>query len=562
LKKQSLLFLFLFITPFFVFTQISISDSAKYFEGVSDYKKAEKYYLKSLEANTSNDSNRVVTLISLARVKRINQKYPEGIELLKKATALSDSIQSNYLTLKTAVQLGDYYRAIGALEISLSYFKKLNPKAFSKFPDLENQYYHRKAAIFNEWQYIEPKDSTHLLALEFSKKALKIARKNNWPDPLATSYNEMANIYEKNGKLESALTYYVSACYIFKKENLLDYINASKNKIRVTFTQKKFQRCIEKGKEILELSKDKNWPYLEYPILHYMAQSYYALNDSLLGMKYDLLNKQKLIETNESMHEKDLSELQVEFDISNKEKEIEIKEIEISQSKTFQNRLMILLGILTLSIGAIIFLYFNGLRKNKKLNQLLKENAFLIGEANHRIKNNLQLIISLLSKEIRKADSSNSQQLLGIKAKIESISTLHQQLYLNEDKSTIDIKFYLNEIIKNLQSIIEAKEVQIRTNIEISDFPIEKSLHLGLLVTELIINSLKHAFETSKNKEKFISISLDRKHEKFNFTYTDNGIGLSKDDKPRLIYLLSKQLKSKVKTVNANGYKFELEIPK
>lgn len=543
-------------------SQNSIIDSAKYFDNFSDFEQAEKHYEKGINRGITNDSIFIETLISLARVKRINQKYPEGINLLEQARHWSDSIGNLYLKLKTEIQIGDYYRAINALETSYNFFNNLKSNQLENFPKLLNQYYHRKAAVYNEISKMIPEDSTDYEAIILSKKALSIARKYKWTAPMATSYNEISHIFKDLNKLEMASTYCDSARSIFLKESKLDYVNVSTNKLGILTALGNHDECIELGFSLLELIKGNNWPYTEYPILYHISESYFAKNDSLSGYKYQSLSDKKYSETLKGLFEKDLTELQVEFDIYNKEIEIEIKEKIINQANSFQKRLIFLLVLLTILILVIVAFFLNGRRKNKKLEALLKENAFLTGEANHRIKNNLQLIVSLLSEELRKPENQSSQQLLDIKAKIESISTLHQFLYLNEDKSTIDIEKYLSEIIENFSGIYQSKQIEISFKNEVEDFPIEKALHLGLLLTELLINSLKYAFIKKDNKPNEIKFSLRLKEDLITFQYHDNGVGLKEGEKPKLVELLTIQLDAREFDVNLSGYNFKIEFHK
>lgn len=557
-------FLFTFFFGLFftaAFSQNSFYDSAVAFDKSADFFRSETYFEKALNNDNLSDSTTVEALILLARAKRINQKYSEGIELLNEAKLLSDSIASEYLSLKTVIQIGDYYRAIDALELSLEYLSKQKPEDFGKYPNLKNQYYHRLAATNSELVNKNQSKSTLSKVLALSKEALKIARKNNFEEAMATSFNEMAYAYERDEKYEQAIAYYDSANIIFKARNLIDFVNSAKNKQRVLYKLGNYDSCISLGKELIKLSEGKNWSSIEYHIYHHIANSYLAKGDSVTGLKYEVQNHLKYIETIKAIFKKDLTELQVEFDLSNKEREIESKEREIQQSKTFQFRLLTLLTFLILLVGLIVMLYLQGRRKNVKLEKLLKENAFLIGEANHRIKNNLQLIVSLLSEEIRKSTSNNSQ-LLNIKAKIESISTLHQLLYLNEDKSTIPIEKYLNEIVENFSGVLEEKGVTVNSSCRVEGFPIEKSLHLGLLLTELIINSLKHAFNDNKNIQSQIEFSLVREGSSIIFTYKDNGGGLKNGSNPKLISILADQLEATDITKEGKGYNFSIEIPK
>ena len=112
----------------------------------------------------------------------------------------------------------------------------------------------------------------------------------------------------------------------------------------------------------------------------------------------------------------------------------------ISKKNAEQKELVLLIfGILLLLVIVGIFGFYTK-NKNKKLEKLLKNNHFLLKELNHRTKNNLQLIISLVTREMRKNKNEEISGLNNLSAQIGSIATLHQQLYLNEKLESIELK--------------------------------------------------------------------------------------------------------------------------
>lgn len=207
----------------------------------------------------------------------------------------------------------------------------------------------------------------------------------------------------------------------------------------------------------------------------------------------------------------------------------------------------------------IVALFLNVQRKSKVLSNLLKENQFLLGESNHRIKNNLQLIVSLLARENLNQHTTEISKLQEVASKIDSIATLHQQLYTRDEKQSIELNEYLGEILENFQDFFETRAIKLHFSIEKIKAPIDKAMYTGLLLTELVINSLKHAFEDDTSS-KYIELSVKHVNQNCVFKYADNGMGFSPDKKLKLANLLVTQIEGTSKQDSRKGFEFEMKF--
>ncbi|MBW6484359.1 MAG: sensor histidine kinase [Vicingaceae bacterium] len=253
--------------------------------------------------------------------------------------------------------------------------------------------------------------------------------------------------------------------------------------------------------------------------------------------------------------------METKFKTEQKNAEIINQKNIIIQEKQRQKTFFIAIISLIILLSISLIFYITVKAKNKRLSKLLKENEFFVGEANHRIKNNLQLIVSLVAREKNKKENENHEALTNIVTKIESIATLHQQLYINEEKNKINLKDYLNELCDNLLPLLEAKNIVLKRDFDEVLFSIEKSVYIGLILNELIINSLKHGFSENANSTKEINIQYkNSNNKKIEFTYSDNGKGLTDKEKPKLIHLLCKQIKAEYTIENKNGFYFKTAI--
>src|SRR6056297_2714759 len=169
-----------------------------------------------------------------------------------------------------------------------------------------------------------------------------------------------------------------------------------------------------------------------------------------------------------------------------------------------------------------------------RLSTALEERETLLREIHHRVKNNLQLIISMLNLQKPSIDSEKSETtevLMNIENRINSMALIHDQLYNTTSLNRINMPDYF---VKLAGSIRESYELEQRTiSIDVSsvdlDLPIDKALPLGIIVNELISNSIKHAFQGVEHGEiKVILYRVDQSH-RYRLKVEDNGGGCSPD---------------------------------
>lgn len=206
---------------------------------------------------------------------------------------------------------------------------------------------------------------------------------------------------------------------------------------------------------------------------------------------------------------------------------------------------ILLLIIITFFVFGFLFLIYH-LKKVRIINEQLevysKENEFLISETNHRVNNNLQLISLLISDTSRKKQSEeNKKDFARLQSKVDSIALLHRHLYQSKNTSKINLQNYLNEIKENFNVIDVKNKLFFKFTIDEIEINSDNAMYLGLLVTELIINSVKYAFDD--NQEKIINLEIINQCNILKFYYRDNGKkAIGQDINPKLVTQLCIQL--------------------
>ncbi len=163
----------------------------------------------------------------------------------------------------------------------------------------------------------------------------------------------------------------------------------------------------------------------------------------------------------------------------------------------------------------------------KELRLSLKEKNTLIQEIHHRVKNNMQIISSLLNLQIQYVDDEEAiDVLMESQNRVRSMSIIHEKLYCSENLTHINFFDYIQSLVSNLFYSFNVKNNQIKANLEIEkvSLNIETAAPCGLIINEIVSNSLKYAFPNKMLGEIFISLkSLGDEYE---LIIQDNGIGL------------------------------------
>jgi two-component sensor histidine kinase/ligand-binding sensor domain-containing protein len=243
--------------------------------------------------------------------------------------------------------------------------------------------------------------------------------------------------------------------------------------------------------------------------------------------------------------------------------------------------------ILLTIAGIISMIYFYNIYRKRKhelhkerlekiirerTSEILKqrdEKEILLKEVHHRVKNNLQIINSLINIQSDYINDKRSLELFKeIRNRIRTISLVHEKLYKSQDYANINVKEYINMLVENLIDTYNFdKNIELKVNLQVEYFNLNTIIPLGLLLNEVISNSFKYAF--NEKNEGVIDITLEKVTEdKFILTIGDDGKGYAHDPFRgesttlglELVKILSDQLNGKVEKLNRSGTYYRLEF--
>ncbi len=203
----------------------------------------------------------------------------------------------------------------------------------------------------------------------------------------------------------------------------------------------------------------------------------------------------------------------------------------------------------------------------KKIKKSLQEKEILLKEIHHRVKNNLQIISSLLYLQSNNAIDGKTIELFNeSQNRIRSMALIHEELYQSENFVNIEFTDYIKGLISYLFSSYKTKLDTIKTDVQVENviLSIDKAIPCGLIINELISNSLKHAFPNGRKGQ--IKIKLTSDKQKISLTVEDNGQGLPEELQLKktktlglqLVNTLTKQLKGTIKHQKTKGTKFSI----
>ncbi|MFK7786676.1 MAG: sensor histidine kinase [Crocinitomicaceae bacterium] len=235
------------------------------------------------------------------------------------------------------------------------------------------------------------------------------------------------------------------------------------------------------------------------------------------AIKDSLYNGQKFMEISNMKHSLELSEKEREkIALKLQAESLEKEKIKDENEIASKSNMIILACVGLALLLAIVVLTYNLYRKNKaqmvlaeRNEQLAEDRAaqkeLLIGEIHHRIKNNLQLISSMLFIEANQSENEEVKETLKTTSnRLQSISQLHKSLYANDSFKQVDLREFVEDLASAIQASYSTLEVEHIIQVESFRMDVDQAITLGLILNELITNAYKYAFEIgAENKLQF-----------------------------------------------------------
>jgi len=392
---------------------------------------------------------------------------------------------------------------------------------------------------------------------------------------LGFHHDFMGLLYRKKGNNEEALKWYKSALAI--RDKLSSHYNKAESISGLSATYLalgNYEEAIKQANKILEYKDEHQSLSQQMAAYNYLSKAYESKEE--LDKALSFYKEYKLM--SDSIYQRDmLSEIASKDALYQRaKKDEEIARLDaahiIAENKIKNKNKIIGLGALALGvISLLLFILYNVFKKVTKqkdqLSTLVDEKDILLREIHHRVKNNLQIVSSLLTLQGRTIkDNTVLEAINDGKSRVRSMALIHQDLYSNDNLTGLNVKSYVENLTKDLLTTykINQSKVNLILDVEDIDLDIDTMIPLGLIINEIMTNSLKYAFPNGRNGK--INVSLKDLDDQLYLNIEDNGVGYNPADVDEnsfgyvLVNALTDQLEGDMNISNDHGTKVEVTI--
>ncbi len=473
----------------------------------------ENYYLaiQKLDASKKDDKSlRAYIHLSLGIVHKNQQDYSTAIEEYRIAERFFKELEDENGLAQTYNNLGIVYKWLKNFDQAEKEYQKCLGY-WTKLEDYKNmaKTYHNIGVLYTEMGDFEE-------AIHYAKKSISIRIQNSYRIGLFSNYFLVSEAYLNLGNKREFEKYLKLTQEEFKQHNtpINEYTLLTLSIAKDTL-EGNYKGAFEK----ISLKNRLKDSLYNREILDYLKNERTKYGDNL---------------------EVEVNENKLELKRAKEDLRIELRREELLIRWGGGILLFLALAFLTL-----LFFRFRETKRSKvqleQANRELKETLIskeekevLLQEIHHRVKNNLQIIMSLLRLQKHQIQDRRVLELYAeSENRIRSMALVHEELYGNKDFAKVNVRDYLEKLLNNLiQNYSIENKVKSDIQIEVEQLNIDTLVPLGLLCNELISNALKHGLKKTQHPEISIHIKNDPNHSKvFTLDFSDNGIGVeSKSD--------------------------------
>jgi len=535
-------------------------------------------YFKKTAKKDQNTLLEYNFLINWAKIKLELGEHKKALKLFSKALILSEDFKNPEFEARNLMNKGVFYErynieeeeklAFENLSKSLSYYQKVGKEKrpielFSTYRSLIN--YYTKRSIDSVYHYLHKMQPV----LKYTKNPIihawyyvRLGRE------LITSPVDGQSIISQNqydeGKKNIIKALKILENYKIKTSSITPYgygLLADLN-----LRNKQYDLAIsnyKKSKAGYIFIKNR---YASEDMSNYLGEAYQQKGDLTNALMYFRQYFDQTLIFQKEKNERSLRENELEINLLSQEKKLIQKQ---NQQTIFIIALLIIAILLAWSYWNYklnqksnnkLALLNNDLEsKNLLLDKKNAENELLLKEIHHRVRNNLEVVTSLLGLQSEQIDDPNTKEaIIEGQSRVNSIGLVHQKLYQGSNLGAIEMKEYFLSLGESILDTFGAEDrIELKIIMKNLDLDIDTAIPLGLIINELMTNAIKYAFP--KSEKGIITIKLEKQNNQIlHLEFADNGVGKSDFTQGsgfgrQLIPLLTQQLNGKMKEIIQNG---------
>ncbi len=392
---------------------------------------------------------------------------------------------------------------------------------------------------------------------------------------LARAYAEKGKTAEKVGNFENALQFHTQAFEGVAAEIGLEHPGTQSFREgigRSLYYQGKYREALphfQAGVKAYE-SRKQDWVPEMANSYMLLAECYEKLENYQQAILYqkrsravhDTITKNKIANLE--------SEALIKYETGKKDQQLE-EQAQLIQQKTKIQWLSIGIAVSLALLLSALFYFF---KRNQKTTAALavknSENELLLKEIHHRVKNNLEMVSSLLKlQSVKTTDREAKDVMRASQNRVQSMGIIHQKLYQGENLGAIEMLDYFKNLSENIIDAFGANDrIEVEYDMQMVDLDVDTAVPIGLIVNELLTNSLKYAFPEGQKGR--IELSLKEMNEmQLQLVVADNGVGQTEGASPKgtgfgsqLVQLLTSQLQGSMQADYSTGTRLVFQLEK
>lgn len=530
--------------------------------------KTEKIITKSNLLQKKTAKKRAIELIATAYnnvgfAYSMQGKLKDALRYHRKSLKLWEEMGNQENCSMVMNNIGVLYRSAGDFHMAEIYYDKAL-KTLKKQKDTLGI-----ALCLNNLGGIYKEQGDLKKALESYATALKLRTLKNDQNGRASTLNNIGALYETRNQLDSASFYFEQSLKLVKQlDNIRGISHASCNLAEIKLLQGNISAAKMLGELSLETAQQINSVTNIIQSAELLTKVYTKLGDweNASKMQALFINNSEKIKQEEIDRELIKSEYKSEYEkqVAINKKETERKLTEKTLNERVRNYLLVgsVLFLIVFIVFALILKKRLKILKQQKeiIEKQNNERKGLLQEIHHRVKNNFQIISSLLRLQTYNENNpSVNDAFQGAINRIHAMSVVHEIIYKQGSFSGMSAKKYLELLVDSLKNSLPNERLTIKIEAFENELEMEQFIPIGIIINELITNSYQHAFLVEHQQPQIV-ISLDNIGNKVQLIYKDNGVGFSdsKSDNSfgmSLIQTMVEQISGEIKNTSEEEWK-------
>ncbi len=558
-----------------MFQSIPLINNGKYIQAQKRLDFASNYF-----AETTDSVSQARCLVFYGFLETSKENYEKANGYLLRALALNQRIGFTLGKCDALNRLGIIAKSRKEFEKALDYFSKIIQSA-----ETTNTTYfltaaiHNSGLIYSELKQFEKAEKFLKRSLKrrenrksFTSKiqgfyALALLEERRTNETLAMAFRDSMLHYQKLGKFSKSLVdsylyrnkYYLSKGFVSKaRVSINQALEELKNVNSHATKHMVFQANAATYKA--EKKADKAYEYLK--LSQNYRDSLYALEQMESAEKFNAL----------------ISAERYALEINQLQGENNLQQLAIQKQNTF---VAYMIATLMLLGGILLFLYYRNRIRKKQNDELAEKNSIiqksledreiLLKEIHHRVKNNLQIVSSMLNLQTRYVKDKNAlKAVVDSRDRVKSMALIHQRLYQTDNLKGVAIDKYFRTLVSGLMHSYQISDEDVKVHFDLENnvvLDVDTTIPIGLIVNELITNCLKYAFPKGSSGNLWFKFDVAIDH--LYLRIADDGQGIKDIEESQkdgfgftLIKTLADKLKAEMKIDSSSGTVFEMKIKK